>query len=81
MFNWKELLKSVLYLLLPLIYGLIIKAIPGFPITEAGFIDTVIWLIFGIILGGQALRVRYAYKMAARGDSIHLIKEITNIGG
>lgn len=80
MFNWKEILKSVLVLVLPIIYGLIQGAIPGFPIDEGAFIDTIIWLIFGLLLGGQYLKARVATKMDRRGFASTDIKAVTNIG-
>ena len=60
--NWKEILKTLILALLPLLYNWIVSVFPIFPLTLEMFTEIVMWIL-GALIGWQALRLVTAKRI------------------
>ena len=66
---WKSFLYAVLAAILPLIYTLILKAIPDFPLSQNEFVEFLLWAIGYLIGGWQANSFVTALKLKKNGSA------------
>lgn len=57
--TWKNLLYSMLAVLLPLLYSLLLGKYPDFPLNQGETVALLLWLI-GLLVGGWNLKAFFS---------------------
>ncbi|MCU0645778.1 MAG: hypothetical protein MUC94_16155 [bacterium] len=56
--NWKDIIKTLLGALLPLLFTQLVSHYPDFPLYSEDFVSIILWII-GLIIGGWGLNAMY----------------------
>jgi len=54
MFDWKQILKGIIGVIVPVIYSLIVASFPDFPLADEQFLELILWAV-GLLIGGWQL--------------------------